>query len=90
MNVYIWENTAPVSDSWHNNGGLLVIADSLDEARILAGDHIGKFLSQRKLEELVTAEWLTAEADHVLESVPQLSFNEEVPKVIVFPDAGCC
>jgi hypothetical protein len=36
MNVYIWNRVDQASDSYHSEGGVVVFADSLDEARSLA------------------------------------------------------
>ena len=33
--VYIWEKVEPVSNDYHNNGGLVIVADSLAAARAL-------------------------------------------------------
>lgn len=33
MNVYIWDSTWPVTDNWHADGGLLIVAESLEDAR---------------------------------------------------------
>ena len=35
MNVYIWESIEFVSDNYHDGGGLVVVAESLDAAREL-------------------------------------------------------
>ena len=36
MNIYIWDFVENLTDSWHNGGGLVVIHNSLDEARKFA------------------------------------------------------
>lgn len=36
MNVYVWREVAHVSSSYHCGGGVVVFADTLEEARTLA------------------------------------------------------
>jgi hypothetical protein len=33
MHLFVWENVSLITTSWHDGGGLLVIAPSLDQAR---------------------------------------------------------
>jgi hypothetical protein len=35
VNVYVWEDLDGLTDSWHDGGGVLVVAESLDRARAL-------------------------------------------------------
>lgn len=35
MNVYIWKYAEQITDSWHDGGGVLAIAESEEEARTL-------------------------------------------------------
>lgn len=45
MNVYIWERVGRCSDNWHPEGGVVVFAESLDEARALANKTEGCAIS---------------------------------------------
>ena len=35
MNLYVWKNVEKVSGNYHDEGGIMVIADTLDAAREL-------------------------------------------------------
>lgn len=35
MNIYVWDYTSPVNDSYHDGGGVLIVAPTLERARAL-------------------------------------------------------
>lgn len=41
MNVYIWNNVEQASGNSHSDGGVVVFADSLEEARTIANAEEG-------------------------------------------------
>lgn len=41
MNVYIWERVEECTGRYHCEGGVVVFADNLDEARLLANSEKG-------------------------------------------------
>lgn len=49
MFVYIWERIAQASTSWHPEGGLVVVAPSLLEARAMANDTDGVTLANDEM-----------------------------------------
>lgn len=75
MNVYIWNRLDRVTTNWHAEGGIVVVADSLDAARALAAAEI-------KVE---NPDVLTSLPDHTYAIA-----GEAESRVVVFPDAGCC
>lgn len=84
MNAYVWQDTCPVSDNYHEDGGLLVVAPSLDEAR---ADALAQLIEERggySTVDYESARWLSDDPTVVLDDV----VGERV--VIVFPNAGCC
>ncbi len=74
MNIYIWNCIEYVSNNYHNGGGCVVVAASLEEARtLLPKSSEGP------------CEALTKEPDAVYPLA-----NAEERCMFVFPDAGCC
>lgn len=83
MKVFIWNHIAELTDSYHSNGGLVVVANDLQHAIELA-EHYGedddyndghriKFTDDEK------------QPDNEYEIIGDVD-----PEVFVFPDAGCC
>lgn len=72
--IFIWENLSKVSNSYHSGGGLVIIAEDLEEAKSLAQAD-----GNIKFEE--------GELNSFKEFVVM---GEATSEVIVFPDAGCC
>ena len=35
MNIYIWDNVSGLTDRYHNGGGLVIKAESLERARAI-------------------------------------------------------
>jgi len=74
MNIYVFEDIEQVSSNWHTNGGLVIIADSIDHAKEVIVENI----------------WIkpTAEEWDSVSSFA-LSKREE-PRYWIMPNAGCC
>lgn len=76
MNVYVWQRLKRVSGNWHSEGGVVAVAGSLDEAR-----------------ELARTEMSDVEEPDIFAAQPDASYvidGNPMPRVFVFPDAGCC
>ena len=72
--MYVWERVSGLTSNWHDGGGTLVVADSLEFAReLLQANGVSK-----------SCEALTEEPN-ISTSV---EINEDL--VVIFPDAGCC
>lgn len=39
MKIFIWERLENVSDNWHREGGLVIVAETLDEAKALVANN---------------------------------------------------
>ena len=77
MNIYIWKRLNNVTESYHPEGGLAIVARNLDHAKeVLKGSEVGY---QENLPNLDTPP----------DAVYTLA-NDEEPGVFVFPDQGCC
>jgi len=72
MKVFVWEELDNVSPNYHSEGGLLVVAESLSAAIVLA----------ESKDFVVVGE---TEPDYVYETT-----DDAEPRVLVFPNAGCC
>ena len=96
--VYIWESVGPVSRSWHDDGGLMVVCEdgAVEETirkhygDILTDPEILPFnpsrLNQDSIDYLVR-EVLGTAPTRILELSDTETTN---PFVIAFPNAGCC
>lgn len=88
MNLYVWKDIeGGLTNNYHSGGGVLVVADSIEEARkIIKGT---AYYSSDK------SEWEKAELEKSLAEEPFFSADlvEHMPlevRCIIFPDAGCC
>jgi len=75
LKVFVFQGVEKLTDSYHSNGGLVVIAnDETEVNQLIASDeHI----------RLDDSNW-----KHV--TTYELAGNEIQPTYYVFPDAGCC
>ena len=82
MKIFVWEGTRPVSNNYHDGGGLLIIAANLDRARELWSEYVDNLSEWEKFEGKGATD---KEPDRVYFTEPD---TEET--VLVFPDSGCC
>lgn len=76
MKMYVFERIDKVTEAWHPEGGLMVVAKDRDHAKVI--------LEAEHDVEVTEEEW-----DGALEYYLD-DFYQYKPRVIVFPDAGCC
>lgn len=75
MDMFIWYNVTNVSERYHNEGGLIVVAANLDEAYKLCREHT----TLRK----------SSVFNEPPDEVYPLA-GTPTPNILTFPDAGCC
>lgn len=75
MKIFIWQCAGGVTENYHDEGGVVVLAPSLEEARKLLPGAIGDGITPE-------CSAYTEEPDHVL--------DVDAPFAITFKDAGCC
>lgn len=85
MRAFIWDGTAPVSLNYHTHGSLLIVAETVEDARKAwidnwASREVGRY------DEVEPHEWPEATANEPDHSWPV----EADPIILAFPDAGCC
>lgn len=85
---YLWDYTGPVSDDWHNSGGLLIIAPNLETAR----EAWAQYAKDKKLGDATATD---RAPDVEMRGIQTLWIPEGQDQVgdafvFVFPDAGCC
>ncbi len=73
--MFVWENVYGLTNNYHDGGGTVVIAGSLEAARELLKDTGG--VTKK-------CDVFTEEPDY---SIP---VGGQEDKVFIFPDAGCC
>jgi hypothetical protein len=91
--LFIWHDVGSVSENYHDEGGLGVIAPSLDAAReFLRAPYVREWTTikgeKRAAEERHVpdaCQAFTAPPDETLELV-----GEYEPRAFVWPNAGCC
>lgn len=76
MNIYIWNHLNHVTNSYHDEGALSVVARNLDHAKELVKARLAH------LEDL-------PDLDTRPDAVYTLADTEE-PAVFIFPNSGCC
>ena len=83
LNIYIWERVNMMSGNYHSEGGVVVVAKSLERAREIAKEHFNPEEEHETLTDYDTTVFDT-EPNRVFE----VSSSEEY--YCDFPDAGCC
>ena len=74
MKIFIFKNNNQVSERYHSDGGLVIIAKDKR--------HANKIISVDKDIYISEDEWKTVEKYDLK--------NDQVPKFWVMPNAGCC
>lgn len=88
MKLFVWERAEDVTTRYHSSAGVLVVAESLHEAR----DALKCYRTNNKDYQVEDAPRYISESSRVFTDEPDyttdVSAAEE--KIIVFPNAGCC
>ena len=74
MRLFLFKRIDQVSENYHSEGGLVIVANNLDHARAIIMDMADIEPTDEEWAEVVTFDLA---ADYA-------------PTVYVFPDAGCC
>ena len=75
MKLFIWRNLRQVTDRYHDDGGVVVVAETLQAARAL----IPRVVRDGDTEMAIGA----PDAEYELR-------GSDTPRAFVFPDSGCC
>lgn len=78
MKLFIWENVEYLTTNYHDSGGLVIMAETLERARELVPAHTDDDGNPR------ICEAMTQPPDAAL------TVESEQERVWIFPDAGCC
>lgn len=74
MKMFVWQYNDQVSPNYHSGGGLMIIAEN-----------------EEHVKELILADEDIVITDEEWKEVMIYELKDEKePRVIVFPDAGCC
>lgn len=80
MKLFVWDRIKKVSDEYHEDGGLLIIAESEKRARQMAKEYVTYFYKT-----------IIYPIDLKEHEKPTLIRECEGPEfIITFPDSGCC
>jgi hypothetical protein len=77
MKLFIWKSVRNLTENYHSDGGLVVVAKDLDDARIFLKNHLNYAEAD--------CEAFTTDPDATYELA-----NNHINAFYVFPDAGCC
>ena len=77
MKVFVWNYVSRLTDNYHDGGGLVICASSLEDAR--------SAWQQQACSETKNCTMMTVEPDHVVECDP-----DSAPFISIHQDAGCC
>lgn len=78
MKLYIWHHADYVTDNYHPEAGVVVLAHSVEQARAI--------FQERQLKDYV----VNPPAPEVLTKEPDEVHDLSTTKAWIFPDAGCC
>ena len=96
MKLYIWKYVPYVTDSYHNEGGAAVFADTLPAAKAVMRQHCAPFLAEMHDVYDGSYEQAVGEVAEALSRDPDIldlagsSTPLPDPPLWIFPDAGCC
>lgn len=74
MKIFIFQSVDQCSYNYHSGGGVVIIANNIEEAK--------KMADEKEYIELTDDDWNKAESFDLLKN--------EKPNIWIMPDAGCC
>lgn len=88
MKLYIWTRVSYVTDNYHDDGGIAVIAADLEAAKSVVSEHCRSNWPKDEDAANQAAGHLAAD----LETEPDVLdlAGDPEPRLWIFPDAGCC
>lgn len=86
MKIFIFENVGTLTESYHEGGGLVIIANDLEAALKMAADEPPKYTWRNSDKNPIK---LTDEEIKEVISYDLAGDNIEA-KLFIFPDSGCC
>ena len=98
MFIFLWDDVDRVSENYHDNGGLGIIAASLEDARELLRTPRERLLGYKGLgpdrTPIVLTETPVPQDCEAFVTAPDVILeivdNERTPAVMVWGNAGCC
>lgn len=85
MRIFIFKDVEKLTDSYHTNGALVVVAENITKAIEIAHNHEEDSAWKTGSKNIK----LTTEEIEKVVSYDLLGENIE-PKLFLFPDSGCC
>lgn len=87
MKIFIWESVDYMSRHYHPQGGVVIIAKSLQAARKLWGKNWEDIIAEKDWKDEPESTDTT-----IFNTKPTLVLetNAIEPRIFEFPDAGCC
>lgn len=81
MKIMIFERLDGLTNCYHQEGGLVIIAKNIDSAK--------KLVEQKKFKECIDEDFELSQEDLAKAKVLELSGSHK-EEIIIFPDTGCC
>lgn len=83
MKVFVWKDLMEVSTNYHREGGLVVVAESLERAREIVKEKVD--VRDYEYQDPVDCEAKSVDPD------AQYNITDDAEEgFFVFPNAGCC
>lgn len=95
MKVFVWERIRGITDNYHDGGGLMILHTSLTSARRLWQKHREEYQGEFAAE-FGSDPGTGLKTDELIEELPSPDMVFTIikdgvePKIVKFPDAGCC
>lgn len=90
MNIYVWKYSRYVTSNYHDGGGVLVVAPTLERARQILENQLEPVW--RETFEMWGDELQPGDCEAVVEGPYRVwpTYPTAEEEVIIFPDKGCC
>lgn len=85
MRLFVWKELPLVTGNYHPEGGVIVIHNSLQEAKDLLETTVQEKLQDQIEEQEFYEEFKITEPDFTC-----AVSNKKKPVIFIFPNAGCC
>ncbi len=84
MKIFIFQEVKLLTDNFHSNGGLVIVAKDLESALNLAKNYDGGYTWQDDKNPIKLNE------EEIKNVISYDLVGEHEEKLFIFPDAGCC
>jgi len=89
MKIFVWQCAGDLTTSWHSGGGLVIVAESLEQARDMMKQNISG--TKKDYDNPVWSRMKKKAPPLTEEPLFEASLRgKHEAQLMVFPNAGCC